>query len=282
MKNVQTLFLVLFLLCGSLVFSQTHKTEEATGLPNDLDGKYTPDKASLFNSSTDASSSSKGDGTSIKNVISFDITNLARSTASFYYERALNKIIAAQVGMGAMFNKDEIQQTFIPVGLAIFNSNQNNYGSNSISLTDVLKNSSYNSSGIFLAGGLKLYVSGTAPKGVYFQVGVTYAVSNLLFNSSTYNSYYSYPVSGPPNIAVKNLNFNFTWGYQFVVGVGKVKFVNTVYAGIGIKKISYNGISETTTTNSNGNTVYSYMVDANPSTVVVPSMIIGFSLGVGW
>jgi hypothetical protein len=193
------------------------------------------------------------------------------------------------VGLGLTFAKDQIQQTFVPVGLAIFsNNNNNNYNSStggySKSLTDILKGSTYGSSGIFLAASLKLYVSGAAPKGVFFQVGTTYAVNNLVFNPN-YNNYNGYQFVGSPNIAVKNLNFNFTWGYQFIFGVGKVRFVNTAYAGIGIKKITYTDVVDYNSYyNSNtGTTTNAYTgVDGSQKTVIMPSLIIGFSIGVGW
>ena len=285
MKNIHSLFLVSFLFCGSLVFSQT---QESVGLPNDLDGKYTPDKTSLFNSSTDAynTGSRNSDEVRIKNVISFDISNLVRSSATVYYERALHKILSVQVGIGSLFAKDQVQQTFIPVGLAVFseqNGNNTYTNSSATSLTDILKNSSYRSPGIFLAGGIKLYVSGTAPKGIYFQVGTTYAVSNLLFNSANFTGYNGITVQGSPNISVRNLNFNFTWGYQFVFGVGKVKFVNTVYAGVGLKRITYTGVAEYNGVYnySTGITSPSYYQIGSDQSVIVPSMILGFSLGVG-
>lgn len=292
MKTLYTLFLVLFLASSSFVFSQTHKVDEATGLPNDLDSKYTPDKNPLFNSSSDVytANSKNSNDPGIKNVVSFDIVNLGRSQATFYYERAINKILSAQVGIGTTFAKDQIQQTFIPVGITVFaNNNENNYNNttngSSRSLTDILKGSNYSSSGIFFAAGIKLYVSGTAPKGVFFQVGTTYAVSNLLFNQNNNNNYNGYPLVGSPNITVKNLNFNFTWGYQFIVGVGKVKFVNTVYAGIGIKKITYTDVvdypSYYNSNTANYTTPYTG-IDGTQKTVVMPSIIVGFSIGMGW
>jgi len=281
MKNVHVLFLVLFLSCSSFIFSQT---QESAGLPNDLDSKYAPDKTSLFNSSADGKSPSKSDGAGIKNVISFDIVNLGRGAATFYYERAFNKILAAQVGIGTTFAKDQIQQTFVPVGLAIFSNRDNSYnntGGNSWVFTDILKASTYRSSGIFLSAGIKLYVSGTAPKGIFFQIGTTYAVSNLVFNPN-YNNYNNNTFHGSPNIIVKNLNFNFTWGYQFVVGVGNVKFVNTVYAGIGIKKITYTDVVDYNSVYNNG--VYSTPytgIDGTQKTAIMPSIILGFAIGVG-
>jgi|GEM_PF-4712858 len=299
MKTLSTLFFILFLSCSSFVFSQNHKSDESTGLPNELDNKYTPDKTSLLNSSTDAYITSyRGSNESnIKNVVSFDITNLARSTVSFYYERAFNKILAAQVGIGATLAKDEVQQTFVPVGLSVFSNGDDNYnsatGGTTETLTNILKQSSYTKTGIFLAAGLKLYVSGTAPKGIFFQVGTTYAVSNLQFTENNGNVLYTTnssgaPIAGPLTsvpIIVKNLNFNFTWGYQFVVGVGKVKFVNSVYAGIGIKKITYTNVVDYNS-NYNSNTgAYSTPytgVDGTQKTAIMPSLIIGFSIGCGW
>ncbi|MEO8760782.1 MAG: hypothetical protein ABI388_06060 [Bacteroidia bacterium] len=297
MKILHTVFFILLLSSSSFVFSQNHTPNEATGLPNDLDSKYTPDKNSLLNASSDVYNpgSNNPDATTIKNVVTFDIVNLGRSQATFYYERALHKMLSAQVGIGTTFAKDQIQQTFIPVGITLFannnNLNYNNNGNSSLSLTDILKNSANNKLGIFLAASLKIYVAGKAPKGVFFQVGTTYAVSNLQLtdnNSSGYSVINSngtvYTTSSPANIIVKNLNFNFNWGYQFIVGVGKVKFVNTVYAGIGLKKITYTNVGEGNSiyNNNTGNYSYSYIIDGSQRTIIVPSMIFGFSIGLGW
>jgi hypothetical protein len=274
MKNFfkYLLFICLF---GTQVFAQKQVTQ--TGDPNDLDERFVPDKNSTLNSSNDSKASSNNSDATLKNVIKFNLALLGRSTAAFSWEHPFGKIVSVEASLGVCFAQDYLQKTFSEVADA-FNLNQ---GSKYVSLTNLLSNSTYSGPSPFLAAGLKLYFSDDAPEGSYVHINMRYSTNNLTYAPNI--DYNSGIVSGSSDLTLKNLGFNFMYGYQLVSGNKKVSFIQDFYAGFGLRRTGYTGFQSTQQTNPNtGNYQTIYIADGTTQAVISPVFLIGYCLGFGF
>jgi hypothetical protein len=268
--------LVIICLFNINLYSQNQGTQP--GDPNDLDQAFVPDKNSVLNSvGTYASSSANNQTAALKNMIMFSPTLLGRSIASFTYERVLGNTVALEGGLGLCFARDYMQYVFASVASDAFADN--NVNQKYISLSNIMTNStSTGGPSLFLTAGIKFYFSEIAPEGSYFQVNMRYYSNTLQYTPEDDNNI---QFVGNSTVSVKNLNFNLIYGYQIESGKNS-NFIQNLYFGFGIRKLSYNGISMETGTNASGNTQTYYVADGSTQTSIAPTFIMGYSLGFGF
>src|ERR1700756_4489838 len=265
---------LLFICFFSLqVFAQ--KEDIQTGDPNDLDFKFLPDKNSILNSSKDSRvSPDRENAKNVKNIIKYNFALLGRSTIAFSWEHAFGSVMSLEGGLGVCIGQDYIQKTLAPVGADIFNNN-----SNSVTLSDLLANSTYSSPSPFLSIGTKLYFTGDAPYGSYVHFSMRYSTNNLTYMPDYQNNTI---FLGSPDLTIKNLSFNFIYGFQIITDVNKVSITHDFYTGFGNRRTSYNDIAITSTTNSYGNYQNEYINTGNTRSSIEPVVLIGYCLGLGF
>lgn len=274
MKNSFKCLLFICLLCTQ-VYAQ--KTTIQPGDPNDLDERFVPDKNSVLNSAHDSKTSSDKYGiTSVHNVIKFNLGLLARSTAAFEWEHPFGKIVSVQGALGVTFGQDYCQRVFSEVVEGLGN-NQDKY----IQEYQLLSNSTYAAPTIFVGAGAKFYYSDDAPEGGYFHFNIRYSGNNLTYDPNA-NGNTNAIVSGSPDVSVRNLAFNFIYGYQIVSGTSHVSFVQDLFVGFGFRKTSYTGFQITSSNNSQGYQQTVYYADGSTISHIQPVFVFGYCLGVGW
>jgi hypothetical protein len=245
------------------------------GDPNDLDEKFLPDKNSILNSSNNSKTNTGNSReSSIHNVIKFNLGLLARSTAAFEWEHPFGKMVSVQGSLGLTYGQDFCQKTFS----ALFDLGSSQ-GSR-VSLNQLLTNATFASSTAFFGVGAKAYFSADAPEGGYFHFNIRYSGNNLIYNPNV-NGNTSVIVSGSPDLSVRNLGFNFIYGYQIVSGNKNVSFVQDLFVGFGFRKTSYTSFQKTQSNNPNQfQTVY--MADGATLSAIQPVFMLGYCLGFGW
>jgi len=270
-------FLLFACLFSIQIFAQVQKPGTPVGGdPNDLDEKFLPDKNSILNSSyTSKSSTGNSRESSVHNVVKFNLGLLLRSTAGFSWEHPFGKLVSVEGSLGLTYGQDYCQKVFSQV-LDAFATNQDNH----VRLSLLLSNSTYSGPTPFIGAGIKLYFSNDAPEGGYFHFNIRYSGNNLIYAPNA-NGNTNAIVSGSPDLSVRNLGFNFIYGYQIVSGTKNVSFVQDLFVGFGFRKTSYTGF-QTTTSNNQSQFQTVYVADGTTLSVVQPVFVLGYCLGFGW
>ncbi len=266
--------ILVFGFLGLHLFSQEPGTP--IGLPNDLDQQYVPDKNSILNSVNNSTASSGGSESSIiKNVIKFNVSLLSRSTAAFFWEHSVSKAISLEGGVGGCFGVDYMQKMFSELGDGYGGNNNNN----KLMLSKLLQNSTYaGSPSPFLSAGARFYFANDAPEGAYFSFSVRYASYNMTYNQDANNGMV---VSGDPNFFVKNLGFNFLYGFQSSSDSwSRGGFVQDVFMGISIRKTSYTGFYFPSSNSSGGQPIT--LNRGADISQIQPVFLMGYSIGFGY
>lgn len=277
MKNYFKILLFICLLASSVYAQNRANPGLQTGDPNDLDEKYIPEKNSILNSANNSKTTSGNSiQPDIKNVFKFNLALLGRSTAAVFWEHPFGKLLSLETGLGVCFAQDYMQKTFSEVSDG-FTTNDN---SGHLKLHDVLSSSTYASPSPFLSAGLKLYFTDDAPDGSYVNFNLRYSTNNLTYVPNNENGFVA--ISGSPDVTVKNLGFNFVYGYQLLSGTGKAAFIQDFYAGFGIKHTGFTGFASQNYYNAAlGQYQTVYFSDGSTQSVLAPVFLIGYSLGFG-
>jgi hypothetical protein len=220
-KSIIKFVITTVLFCCHVSFAQVIANPQ-----NEFDKKYTPDPNSLFNSGKKSNQSSYSSDVTIKNGIKFCPTMLIRAKAAFYYERALFKGVALQLGIGKAFGKDIVQMT----GFAFASGFK---GSNTLRPDEILTYSDFDESSPMISAGLKIYYSGTVFDGGYISFNYMHEVVDYTLNSKVYDR----PIQGS-NVATFVMNgINVGFGYT-LTGGNKNNIIHEFYMNTGINMFS--------------------------------------------
>jgi hypothetical protein len=247
---------------------------------NDLDVKYTPPQSSIFNSKSEENSGKIG---TVKTVLDFNITLLARGVMGFGGERQIGKSpLSLNAGLGFVYSKDFTQQLVAsPDGFELFSSAVNtqfNFG-------DILKYSTFSPKNRMYASlGLRFYPNYSGDlDGPYFEVGARWHKYETKLTSVNNSSGYDYVIPQSIYTQVKSATYAVYYGYQSYGGNGR--FYNNIYWGLGFKKVEFGGVSETDKErfNSNGYTESYKELRSNGLTAVgiAPTLLFGWEIGFG-
>lgn len=238
---------MLLIAAGSLNAQQT------PGPPNELDNQFVPDKNSVFNSEgTTGDGKDNSDYSENKNIIKFNIGLLARSIASFQYERRISDQITLEGGLGMCYNRDFI----LSFSSELFGLNNK---SNEIGLYELMTNSDFGGKTLYSSLSFKLrYDSYYWDSEPYFELN-TRLYSNKFDMTPIVNeyatSYNGATLVGTPDITVRNTCVNIIYGVQYVTG-GKISTTHDFYSGFGMRNISYNKVTRDYDSNYSNNYIY--------------------------
>ena len=275
------LFILFFVL-----FAVTACMQNASAQSNDLDKQYTPDKNSVFNNKSSASSG-KGeeDISDINNAFKFNIGLLIRSTAAFFWERKISSGITIQPGLGVCYSKDKL--------MGILGEDFNiTPSTSSVPLASLIAQGTSTGTNLFLSCAFRFYFSNYYGNEIfqsgYFEMNGRYSPMELKIYSnmnSTSSNYNSYKIADDPRINLHIFSFYTIYGYQFCTA-GKIKTTHDFYCGVGIRSIGFDAFQSTT------RNVYDQYGNLTQETVhvksgaresaLLPSFVLGYAFGFGF
>ncbi len=255
-------FLLLFF-SSRLLQSQTTDPE--------LDKKYTPNENSPFNMTQinrDGGGSEKE--VSFGNSLKYTPTMLIRQKLYFSYERRLFKPVTIILGVGKAFGGDFIQGTYLgSLGLL------GGAGNNVIDLSTLYNNSDYYDSSVLLSGGLRVYFSGTAFDGGFFE----FFYRRETFEYHVQSKVGDYPLIGDNRLFYRMNGYSLGYGYQFIGGK-KNKLVHEIAFNLGFKVVNYTEFDKIT---GSGSTPYKVIrTDKELSVNLYPAINFSYSFGFGF
>ncbi len=266
-KNYKTLFFTI----ASVIYSVVGYAQE-TENANELDKKYSPNSASIFNNTQKKSGENfQTTETDVKNVIKFSPTLLLRQRVALVYERKIAENILFNIGVGKPFGNDVFQQAFFSL------SSLDELGS-ALHPHSVLKQSTYWGSMPLASSGIKFYFSGTAFDEAYIDFNYRWERMDFLLNSIVD----ARRVDGENDVKFKMNAFNFGFGYTAITG-SRNNFIHDFFINFGLKTFRYTTFDLITVKGTNGANEIVFKKTGNETKArIVPALNIGYSFGFGF
>lgn len=259
-------FIPAFMLCGLFAFAQTPENA------NELDKKYTPNTASIFNGAGKKPSESYGGNeTEIKNVIKFSPTLLLRQRAMLFYERELLESFTMHVGIGKPFGSDVFQRAFFSIG------SLTDFGT-ALTPGQVTGESTYWGSFPSLAAGAKIYFSGSTFDEAYIEFNYRWERVDYLLNPSIDGI----RIEGENDLKLKMNAFNVGFGYTALSGSSN-NFTHDFYCNFGFKLFKYTTFDQVIANSVTGAKEIVYKKTGEETNArIIPSLNIGYLFGFGF
>ncbi len=267
MKILTSLITTVFTLWTIVCFSQNNENA------NELDKKYTPNAASIFNNSTKSGQEVfAGNETDIKNVFKFSPTFLLRQRVALIYEREVKKGITLNVAAGKPFGSDAFQRSFFSIGSSVteFGTIMTPY--------DAMKQSIYWGSLPLMMAGCKFYFSGNTFDELYLSINYHWERLYYLLDEEVNGR----RIEGENDVTFKMHAFNLGFGYTGLAG-NKNNFTHEFFINFGAKLFKYTAFEETSVKSVNGFPEIVYKKNGDDQSArIMPSFNIGYMLGFGF
>lgn len=234
---------------------------------NPLDEEYTPDQNSHFGSnSARVFSSGYQEELTVKHIIKFPLTQLARAEFALNYEYRFTPTFSIRGGLGYAFGRDFVQ--FLP-SLMEFNDEIKYRYVGAIDLNELLLNTIYKKASISQYIGLRI---NNTEFNSFIEIGFKNANQNMVFNSSSYSIY------DPMDTKTNSQFYYLGIGTTHQRGVGKFKFVNEISINLGIRKTKWDEYSATDISQ----TVTKYTLMNKQARWITPHIAVRYELGFGF
>lgn len=241
---------------------------------NPLDEKYKPASSSIFGRPA-ATSTNRSIQTDRKpNAITFVLTDFARSSIGFNYERKLNESFSTNAGIGIAIGRDLIE-----TALNFYELKEEIGGTyESVSVSDLYGDSKY-ASGYNGSLGMKYFFNNDNSYNQHIGVRWRMASGN-----------YTLPRNGdysPSSLAfnVKTHIFSLAWGFSYCSGAGKAVFIHDMSYGFGAKLTYYDYYFETSKPadlQTEWNLTWKAKQENNKRMLLSPVFLFRYQLGISW
>ena len=234
-----------------------------------MDNIYTPPSTSIVGSERTSSKGDISDGP--KNIIKFSPLLLTRSIFALEYERFINNNFSARVGLGYSYNRDYVYL----LSTDAFYDLQNPVKS-SLNVQDIVVEGAFlPNSNPYLSAGMRLYYDGFFKDDFnsYFDI-------NSRFYTNTYDVVTNPYNDGTTKVDLQSTVLNMSWGFSSCTS-GKIATSHDFYIGFGMRIASFLAFKESSI-DVNGSTETINVATSDKIVVYSPTILFGYTLGIGW
>jgi hypothetical protein len=237
----------------------------------ELDLKYTPNSTSIFNNLKKKNISDKLSSSGISSCVKFYPTMLFRQKVMFSFEKQVIDGLTFNAGIGKAFGSDFFQTAYLK--MSDFDFSQKTLGAAAL-----IDGNSYSGSSPLLSGSIKIYYSGNAFEGGFFELN--YRRETMRYELPEQIN--GYILEGDNEATFKMNNYNLAFGYSMMTGSGN-KAIHELFISLGLKSFTYPRYDLIDPSQYTGSSQYVYRRSlGDVQSRMAPSIHMGYAIGFGF